>query len=207
VRGLSVLLDRFAAALEGGDVSALAELLREDVALETPPLATWFRGRDVVLGSVAANLGAAAGRFRLVPAAANGQPAFAAYQRDADGAYRAHTMIVLTVTRALITRIIIFPEPGLFRLFGLDRELAAGDSRARVSAGGSVGGSTRQENLGLGVFNSPGLGLLSLTWCLRRRHVHAILACVLARPRSPRPWLEAPGSDPQRRTFAEDGSP
>ena len=112
-------------------MTALAALLREDVALEMPPLATWFSGRETVLGYVASNLGATAGRMRLVPAAANGQPAFAAYLRDADGAYRAHAMIVLTLTGALITRIVIFLEPALFRLFGLDRELAPGESGDR----------------------------------------------------------------------------
>src|ERR1700734_2610739 len=125
---LRALLDRFAAAFEDGDVIALAALLREDVALEMPPLATWFSGRETVLGYVSANLGPIAGRFRLVPAAANGQPAFAAYLRDADGAYRAHAMIVLTLTAALITRIVVFLEHALFRLFGLDRELAPGES-------------------------------------------------------------------------------
>jgi hypothetical protein len=126
--GLRALLDRFAAAFEDGDVTALAALLREDVALEMPPLATWFSGRETVLGYVASNLGATAGRTRLVPAAANGQPAFAAYLRDGDAVYRAHAMIVLTLTGALITRIVIFLEPALFRLFGLDRELAPGES-------------------------------------------------------------------------------
>jgi RNA polymerase sigma-70 factor (ECF subfamily) len=121
------LLERFAAACEGGDVTALAALLREDVTLETPPIATWFSGRETVLGCLASHLGTTAGRTRLVPAAANGQPAFAVY-RDADGVCRAHAMIVLTLTGGLITRIVIFLEPDLFRLFGLDRELAPGQS-------------------------------------------------------------------------------
>jgi RNA polymerase sigma-70 factor, ECF subfamily len=138
------LLDRFAAAFEDGDVTALAALLREDVALEMPPLATWFSGREAVLGYVASNLGATAGRMRLVPAAANGQPAFAVY-RDADGVYRAHAIIVLTLTGALITRIVIFLEPALFRLFGLDRELApgqSGDCRWSTSPGNRVHGGS-----------------------------------------------------------------
>jgi hypothetical protein len=120
-------LDRFAAAFETGDVAVLAALLRDDVTLEMPPLATWFSGREAVLGYVKANLGPTAGRIRLAPAAANGQPAFAAYLGDADGADRAHAIIVLSLTGALITRIVIFLEPALFRLFGLDRELAPGD--------------------------------------------------------------------------------
>ena len=145
---LRALLDRFAAAFEDGDVTALAALLREDVALEMPPLATWFSGRETVLGYVAANLGPTAGRMRLVPAAANGQPAFAAYLRDADGAYRAHAMIVLTLAGPLITRIVIFLEPALFRLFGLDRELAPGESGdcgwATSSAGPTQGAAGEQ---------------------------------------------------------------
>jgi ketosteroid isomerase-like protein len=124
---LRALLDRFAAAFEDGDVAGLAALLREDVTLEMPPLATWFSGREAVLGYVAANLRPTASRIQLVSAAANGQPAFAAYLRDAGGAYRAHAIIVLTLTGALITRIVVFLEPALFRLFGLDRELAPGE--------------------------------------------------------------------------------
>jgi RNA polymerase sigma-70 factor, ECF subfamily len=125
---LRALLDRFAAAFEDGDMTALAALLRVDVALEMPPLATWFSGRETVLRYLASDLCTTAGRTRLVPAAANGQPAFAAYLRDDDGVYRAHAMVVLTRAGTLITRIVVFLEPALFRLFGLARELAPGES-------------------------------------------------------------------------------
>jgi hypothetical protein len=180
---LRALLDRFAAAFEDGDVTALAALLREDVALELPPLATWFSGRETVLCHLASNLCTTAGRIRLRPAAANAQPAFAAYLGDADGVYRAHAMIVLTLTGALITRIVIFLEPALFRLFGLDRELAPGEcGDGGRPPGGTDRGPPPEKFSSRGVFSSPGQGLDSHTWCLRRRHVHAILACVLARP-------------------------
>jgi RNA polymerase sigma-70 factor, ECF subfamily len=125
---LRALLDRFAAAFEDGDMPALAALLREDVALEMPPLATWFSGRETALDYLALNMFTTAGRVRLVPVAANGQPAFAAYLREADGVYRAHAMIVLTMTGTLITRIVIFLEAELFRLFGLPREHGPGES-------------------------------------------------------------------------------
>src|SRR6266699_4729581 len=52
--GRRALLDRFAAAFENADVSGLAELLREDVALEMPPLLTWFAGRADVARFLAA---------------------------------------------------------------------------------------------------------------------------------------------------------
>ena len=89
------LLDRFAAAFENGDASALAELLREDAIMEMPPMATWFAGRETVMRYVTSNLFTGAPRVAMMPAAANGQPAFAAYQRDDDGAYRAHAILVL----------------------------------------------------------------------------------------------------------------
>src|SRR5271165_2522036 len=84
------VLDRFAAAIEGADGSALAELLREDVALEMPPLLTWFTGRQTVAGFIAAHFLTEPGGLRLVPVMANGERAFAVYQREPGGAYHAH---------------------------------------------------------------------------------------------------------------------
>ena len=63
------------------------------------------------------------GRFRLQPARANGQPAFAIYERGAGGAYRAHAVQVLTVAPGGIARLDIFLDPGLFRVFGLPPRL------------------------------------------------------------------------------------
>jgi RNA polymerase sigma-70 factor, ECF subfamily len=119
------LLDRFAAAFESADVSALAGLLREDVALEMPPALTWFAGRELVIRFYALRALDAPGRFRLVPVMANGQPAFAVYQRERDGAYHADAVTVPTVTATGIARIVTFRDPGLFGLFGLPREHGA----------------------------------------------------------------------------------
>ena len=130
------LLDRFAAAIENADASALAELLREDVALEMPPVLTWFAGRPAVARFVASHLLTAPGRLRLVPVMANGQPAFAVYQREPGGAYQAHAVLVLTVTRTGIARIVGFQNPGLF---GLVRP-AAGVPCRRAGAGAGPGG-------------------------------------------------------------------
>ena len=114
------LLDRFAAAFENADVSGLAELLREDVALEMPPLLTWFAGRpDVTRFFASSPVFAAPGQLRLVPVMANGQPSFAAYQRGADGTYRAYAVTVPTVTATGIARIVTFFNPDLFGSFGL----------------------------------------------------------------------------------------
>jgi RNA polymerase sigma-70 factor (ECF subfamily) len=130
-----VLLDRFAAAIEHGDASALAALLREDVALEMPPLLTWFAGRQAVVRVVAGNFFTEPGRLRLVAVMANGQPAFAVYQREEGEAYQAHAVLVLTVTTTGIARIVAFQNPALFASFGLPPEYgAAGPAPAQDQA-------------------------------------------------------------------------
>jgi RNA polymerase sigma-70 factor (ECF subfamily) len=113
------VLDRFAAAIQNADASLLAELLREDVALEMPPLLTWFTGRQTVAGFIATHFLTEPGGLRLVPVLANGERAFAVYQREPGGAYHAHAVLVPTVTPAGIARIIAFQDTGLFGLFGL----------------------------------------------------------------------------------------
>ena len=122
--GQRALLDRFAAAFENADASALADLLAEDVALEMPPVLTWFTGRQAVVRFLAGRqpLFTVPGQVRMVPVTANGQPAFAAYLRDDDGGYRAHAVMLLAITPAGIARIVIFLEPRLFALFGLPAE-------------------------------------------------------------------------------------
>jgi RNA polymerase sigma-70 factor (ECF subfamily) len=128
------VLDRFTKAFENGDADALAELLRKDAMLEMPPLPGWFAGRDMIRDFFAAQVLTGSGLFRLVPTAANGQPAFAAYQREPDGAYRAHAVIVLDLSAAGLARIVIFLEPDLFGRFGLPRDAGRSPaSRARTA--------------------------------------------------------------------------
>ncbi len=119
------VLDRFAAAIEGADAAALAELLRADAVLEMPPFLTWFAGRAAVAGFVGSQLLTAPGDLRLVPAAANGQPAFAVYQLGDHGVYRAHALQVLTLTASGIARIVVFADPGGLASFGLPPEYPA----------------------------------------------------------------------------------
>ena len=124
-----VLLERFAAAVENADASALAELLTADVALEMPPVLTWFAGRQAVAGFFAAQPFVGPGRLRLVPVTANGQPSFASYVRDPGGTGQAHAITVPTLTTQGIARIVTFRDPGLFKLFGLPPVLRADAAR------------------------------------------------------------------------------
>jgi RNA polymerase sigma-70 factor, ECF subfamily len=116
------LLDRFAAAVENADASALAALLREDVALEMPPLLNWFAGREDVVRCVVLHLLTEPGRLRLVPVKANAQSAFAVYQREPDAEYHAHALLVPTVTTSGIARIVSFLSRDMFASFGLPLE-------------------------------------------------------------------------------------
>ncbi len=93
---------------------------------------TWFTGRPAVAGFVASHLLIEPGRLRPVPVMANGQPAFAVYQREPGGGYHVHAVLVLTVTRTGIARIVSFQNPGLFGSFGLPLEYrAAGPTPAQ----------------------------------------------------------------------------
>jgi RNA polymerase sigma-70 factor (ECF subfamily) len=119
------LLEAYIAAFEHADAAALERLLRRDAVLELPPSSVWFTGGAAIATAVA-GLGSP-GEWRMVPTAANGQPAAAAYQRSVDGAdrrgadgiYRAFGIVVLTATTTGIARIVVFGDPGLFGWFGL----------------------------------------------------------------------------------------
>jgi RNA polymerase sigma-70 factor (ECF subfamily) len=124
--GQRALLDQYAGALENADLTALMRLLRADAVVEMPPVPTWFAGHVQISRFLAAHVLRGPGELRTVPAAANGQPALAAYLRGHDGVYRAHAVQVLTCTGTGISRIVSFIEPRLFATFGLPQELSAG---------------------------------------------------------------------------------
>jgi RNA polymerase sigma-70 factor (ECF subfamily) len=124
--GQRALLDQYAAALENADLTALMRLLRADAVIEMPPVPTWFAGHGQISRFLAVHVFGEPGGLRTVPAAANGQPAFAVYQRGDDGVYRAHAVQVLTCTRTGVARIVSFIEPRLFATFGLPQELPTG---------------------------------------------------------------------------------
>lgn len=111
------LIERYCAALENGDITALTELLQSDVKLEMPPMPVWFTGRDTVLRFLATRAFTEPGDMVLVPTGANGQPAVAEYRRTADGVMRAHSIHVLTSGADGIEAITVFLDPKLFAVF------------------------------------------------------------------------------------------
>jgi RNA polymerase sigma-70 factor, ECF subfamily len=116
------LLDRYLRAWEGLDLDGFVSLLKEDATYTMPPLPQWYAGRDAIrtFFEWAWTL---YGGFRLVPTAANGQPAFAAYSRSGeDEPWAAHSIQVLSLAQDAISGLTLFAKPTgpqLFQAFGL----------------------------------------------------------------------------------------
>jgi RNA polymerase sigma-70 factor (ECF subfamily) len=119
------LLDRYATAFQNADITAVMQLLRDDAVFEMPPEPTWFTGRELIGRFLQSQVLTEPGRFRMIPTAANGQPALAAYMRGHDGVYRAHAIQVLTIAASRVTRVTSFNDPGLLATFGLPETVAA----------------------------------------------------------------------------------
>ena len=112
------LLDRYVAAFHDADVDELVRLLHEDVVLEMPPIPTWFRGRTAV-GRFLTTHCVMPDSWHMVPVAANGQPAAAAYLRDERGIRQGQGIHVLTTAGGQITRVSVFLGPTQLDAFGL----------------------------------------------------------------------------------------
>ena len=120
---LSALLARYVNAWEAADSAALVAVLREDVALTMPPVPVWFGGRVDVQTFLEGGLFKMFDPFRvrLIPVRFNGSPAFAVYQMDAQGTYRAAALHILTIENGAISEINDFLtfDGQLFSKFGL----------------------------------------------------------------------------------------
>jgi RNA polymerase sigma-70 factor, ECF subfamily len=113
------LLNRYATAFENADIAALTELLRDDAVLEMPPLPAWFTGPEHIGLFLRSHVLRQPGDFRMLPVAANGQPALAGYRRGPDGLYHANMIEVLTISASRITHVAAFLDPTLFPAFAL----------------------------------------------------------------------------------------
>jgi RNA polymerase sigma-70 factor (TIGR02960 family) len=115
------LVAEFARAYQSADLDALVALLTEDIFFSMPPIPLEYQGRDVVTRLFASIFGAGR-RVDLVPARANGQPAFGAYLRAPTGISHGTGLFVLTLTGDRICAMTRF-ENGVLPWFGLPRSL------------------------------------------------------------------------------------
>ena len=115
------LVAAFVRAWESADLDALVALLTDDVFMSMPPMPFEYEGRDVVARFCASLFGAGR-RFDLVPARANGQPAFGAYLRTPAGIRHGTGLYVLTLAGGRICALTRF-DNGVLPWFGLPRSL------------------------------------------------------------------------------------
>ena len=115
-----VLFERYVRAWESTDVDGFTALLQEDAVMSMPPWRQWYRGRAAI-ASFFARTGRPGGHapFRLVPTAANRQPAFAFYSRWQSPEWRFHSIQLLTLQGDTIATMTSFVMPPLASVFDL----------------------------------------------------------------------------------------
>ncbi len=120
------LLDRYVAAFEGYDMTALTALLHEDAVMTMPPFDLWLTGPSDITGFMT-TLGAPCAGSRLVPVQVNGLPGFAQYKPDPDkGGFIPWAVQVLEISEGEITGFHCFLDTQRwFPLFGLPLRLEA----------------------------------------------------------------------------------
>src|SRR5215813_14089280 len=117
------LVDQLTMAFENADVDGIVALLTEDVWLTMPPLPLEYLGRELAARFLTATAFRPGWSARLIPARANGQPAFGFYARDPQtGGLYTVGLMVLTLSGTRISAMTRFDGSTLPR-FGLPATL------------------------------------------------------------------------------------
>jgi RNA polymerase sigma-70 factor (ECF subfamily) len=113
------LLERYVKAWEASDIDGFVALLREDAVLRMPPWREWYRGHAAIRRFFSWAWGPpSTDGVRLVPTAANGQPAFLHYVRgEHPSELVAHGLLVLTLAEDAIAVVTVFRDPALVSAF------------------------------------------------------------------------------------------
>ena len=116
------LLARYVDAFERYDLDSLTSLLHEDAMWSMPPYDLWLQTHlDIRKWCLGTGIGCKGSR--LVPAVANGMPAFAQYKPSPDGGYEPWSLQVLEISNGRISGISFFLDTEkLFPLFGIPTE-------------------------------------------------------------------------------------
>jgi RNA polymerase sigma-70 factor (ECF subfamily) len=117
------VLKSFMDAWTSGDTAQLTRLLREDARWAMPPAPLWFDGRAAIANMLRLFPPGWQGEFKMVPAAANRQPAAAAYlRRPGEAAHQLVGILVLRIEGGEIAEITTF-SPALCGAFQLPTSL------------------------------------------------------------------------------------
>ena len=117
------VVERYLAAFCRADVEGLVRLLADEVILEMPPMWNWYVGPGAYEAFMVRVFAMNGTDWRVVPVAANRQPAVAAYIRKKDD-YVLHTLQVFTVGHGGVVRTTVYQDPAIFTLFNLAPSLA-----------------------------------------------------------------------------------
>ena len=120
------LLERYVAAFERYDMTALTSLIREDATQSMPPYDMWLRGRDDIFAWWWGP-GIGCRGSRVIPAvSANGSPAFGQYKPSPQGGFEPWALQVLELSGGRIAELTFFLDTArMFPLFGLPPRLDA----------------------------------------------------------------------------------
>ena len=120
------LLDRYVAAFQDYDMTALTSLIQEDASQSMPPFDMWLSGRDDVL-TWWFGPGIGCKGSRLIPVGnANGLPAYGQYKPSPEGGYEPWALQVIQMRDGRIGEFTFFLDTArLFPLFGLPSRLDA----------------------------------------------------------------------------------
>lgn len=117
------IADRFVRAWESGDFDDLVALLANDAVMSMPPWEYWLDGKDAVLATMLSpgtwDGAPRPGRYKLVAAPMNGEPAALAYVLAADGRYHPVCLTALSLDAdGRIVELTTYVLPDLFAAWG-----------------------------------------------------------------------------------------
>lgn len=119
------LLERYVEAFWDKDIATIVEMFTDDAVWEMPPFTGWYQGAENIGRLIATQCPGGRHDMRMVPTAANGQPAYGLYMRGEDGAFWPFQLQVLTLDGAAVRHVAAFFYPTLFATFGLPESLPA----------------------------------------------------------------------------------
>jgi RNA polymerase sigma-70 factor, ECF subfamily len=110
-------VERYARAIERGDVEGLVALVSDDVVLEMPPVPAWSRGRQPYRDFMV-NLFSWRGPSWMTKAAdGNGQPALLLYRLTPEDRVPHTVQLFDFDDSGAINHVLVYQEPRLFSLF------------------------------------------------------------------------------------------
>jgi RNA polymerase sigma-70 factor (ECF subfamily) len=117
------VVERFVRAWESGDFDDFVALLATDAVMSMPPWEYWLDGKDAVVATMQStgtwDGAPRPGRYKIVTAPMNGEPAGLAYVRAPDGRYHPVCLTVLSLDAGgRVVELTTFVLPELFAAWG-----------------------------------------------------------------------------------------